>query len=87
VLAVDELACNSVEHGGGRGTLRTWTDPAAVVFEVSDPGVIEDPLVGRGTVEPLADGGRGIWMANQLCDLVQVRSSASGTTVRLHSWT
>jgi hypothetical protein len=26
----------------------------------------------------------GIWIANQVCDLVQVRSTASGTTVRLH---
>jgi len=25
-------------------------------------------------------------MANQLCDLVQVRSSQRGTSVRLHSW-
>jgi len=87
VLAVDELASNSVEHGGGRGTLRSWTDPDEVVFEVSDPGVIDDPLVGRETVAPLSESGRGIWMANQLCDLVQVRSAASGTTVRLHSWT
>jgi len=30
--------------------------------------------------------GRGIWMANQLCSLVQVRSGGEGTQVRLHSW-
>jgi hypothetical protein len=33
-----------------------------------------------------ADGqpyGRGLWIANQLCDLVQIRSSAAGTVVRM----
>jgi anti-sigma regulatory factor (Ser/Thr protein kinase) len=29
-------------------------------------------------------GGYGLWLANQVCDLVQVRSSPAGTTVRLH---
>lgn len=27
--------------------------------------------------------GRGLWLANQACDLVQLRSSATGTVVRL----
>ena len=30
-------------------------------------------------------GGRGVWLANQLCDLVQIRSGAAGTVVRLHA--
>ena len=45
-----------------------------------------DPLAGRlapGTEEL---DGRGLWMVNQLCDLVQLRSSAAGTTVRVHTW-
>ena len=29
-------------------------------------------------------GGRGLWLANRLCDLVQVRSGEQGTVVRLH---
>ena len=28
--------------------------------------------------------GHGLWMANQLCDLVQVRAFAGGNIVRLH---
>jgi hypothetical protein len=48
--------------------------------------VITDPLVGRGLLSDVTEDGRGIWMANQLCDLVQVRSSPSGTTVRLFAW-
>jgi anti-sigma regulatory factor (Ser/Thr protein kinase) len=86
VLAVHELATNSVRHGSGAGVLRGWQDPAAVVFEVSDDGVITDPMVGRRAVTQWSESGRGLWMTNQLCDLVQVRSSDLGTTVRLHTW-
>jgi anti-sigma regulatory factor (Ser/Thr protein kinase) len=86
VLAAHELASNSVEHGGGGGVLRGWSDAEAMVLEVSDPGVITDPLVGRESAMSWSESGRGVWMANQLCDLVQVRSSLEGTTVRLHTW-
>jgi anti-sigma regulatory factor (Ser/Thr protein kinase) len=86
VLAAHELASNSVLHAGGHGTLCSWSDPEAFVLEIRDTGVIADPLVGRDLLDDLAEGGRGVWMANQLCDLVQVRSSAAGTVVRLFSW-
>jgi hypothetical protein len=51
---------------------------------VEDHGRIRIPLVGRIRPEPDADSGRGVWIANQLCDLVQIRSSAAGTVVRVH---
>jgi anti-sigma regulatory factor (Ser/Thr protein kinase) len=86
VLAVHELASNSVEHAGGTGVFRGWSGPESLVVEVSDRGVIDDPLIGREQVLDLSEDGRGIWMANHLCDLVQVRSSERGTTVRLHTW-
>jgi anti-sigma regulatory factor (Ser/Thr protein kinase) len=84
VLAVHEIATNSLRHGGGRGTLRAWAEDARLVCEVSDSGRIANPLVGR--LRPAADqqGGRGVWLANQLCDLVQIRSGPGGTVVRLH---
>jgi anti-sigma regulatory factor (Ser/Thr protein kinase) len=86
VLAADELAGNSVQHAGGHGTMRAWRTDTALVIEVADTGLIDDVLVGREPVLDLAESGRGVSIANQLCDLVQVRSSASGTTVRLHTW-
>ena len=85
-MAVTEVATNSIRHGGGRGSLRVWRDRDALVCEVTDGGHIDDPLVGR-RMPPLSDkGGRGMWLANQLCDLVQVRSTPRGTTVRIHTW-
>ena len=81
VLAVNELATNSVRHGGGKGVLRVWEQAGAFVCEVSDSGRIGDPLAGRERPESLGFGGRGLWIVNQLCDLVQVR----GGVVRLHT--
>ena len=86
VLACHELATNSVIHGGGGGTLKAWTEPGAFAVEVSDTGRITDPLVGRDLLQGLAENGRGIWMANHLCDLVQVLSGDAGTVVRLFAW-
>jgi anti-sigma regulatory factor (Ser/Thr protein kinase) len=83
VLAVNEVATNSIRHGGGSGTLRAWIDGEAVVCELSDDGHITDPLVGRIRPPIDAPGGRGLWLAHQLCDLVQVRSDSDGTVVRL----
>jgi anti-sigma regulatory factor (Ser/Thr protein kinase) len=84
VLAVHELATNSVRHGGGHGVLRVWADAEAVICEVRDAGRIEHPMAGRQ--RPTADqlGGHGLWLINQLCDLVQIRSLATGGVVRLH---
>ena len=84
VLALNEVATNSVRHGGGRGVVRAWVTPASLVCEVRDEGVIADPLVGRFRPGPTQGGGFGLWLANQLCDLVQVRSSGQGSVVRLH---
>jgi anti-sigma regulatory factor (Ser/Thr protein kinase) len=84
VLCVDEMASNSLLHGGGDGVLRMWREPTEVICEISDAGSIADPLVGRENPPVDRLGGRGLWMANQLCDLVQVRSGAFGTVVRLH---
>lgn len=85
VTAVSELAANSVMHGGGSGTLRMWSEGGSLLAEVSDGGRIEEPLVGRVRPDIAQEGGRGLWLANQLCDLVQIRSGSGGTVVRLHT--
>jgi anti-sigma regulatory factor (Ser/Thr protein kinase) len=83
VLAVNELATNSVRHGGGHGVLRTWRDKGSVLFEVRDSGQIDDPLVGRRLRQADQIGGWGVWIAHQVADLVQVRSGPDGTVVRV----
>lgn len=84
VTATSELAANSVIHGGGSGMLRLWREGGRLLVEVEDRGRIEEPLVGRLRPAIAQEGGRGLWLANQLCDLVQIRSGEARTTVRLH---
>jgi anti-sigma regulatory factor (Ser/Thr protein kinase) len=84
VLAVNEVAMNSVRHAGGQGVLRIWGEGGSLVCEVRDPGVVDDPLVGRRAPTWEQDGGWGLYIAHQLCDLVQLRSGSLGTVVRLH---
>ncbi len=82
-LAVHEIATNSVLHGGGAGVLRVWVERGSLVCEIADQGWVRDPLVGRLMPEFGEEGGRGLWLANQLCDLVQVRSRPGRTVIRL----
>jgi anti-sigma regulatory factor (Ser/Thr protein kinase) len=82
LLAVNEIATNSVLYAGG-GALGVWPDNGHMVCEVRDRGYIRDALVGRRRPDPSQERGRGIWLANQVSDLVQLRTSPSGTRVRI----
>ncbi len=84
-LALHEICTNSIRFGGGCGTLSVWVEDGSLICDVADRGRIDDLLVGR--VLPPLDGlgGRGVWLANQLCDLVQLRSGDDFTQVRLHT--
>ena len=83
VLAVNEILSNSISHAHENGELRVWHEPGAVVCEVRDSGHIPEPLVGREEPPAGRVGGHGMWLTNLVCDLVQVRSSAEGSTVRI----
>ncbi|MEU4797581.1 sensor histidine kinase [Streptomyces sp. NPDC023327] len=84
-VAVTEIATNSIRHGGGRGTLRTWVQDSTFLSEFRDAGYISDVMAGRTRPDANQIGGRGLWLAHQLCDLVEIRSTPDqGTTIRLH---
>ncbi len=84
--AVAELAANSARHGGGRGELLTWLQPGALVCEVTDRGRLGSPMAGQREVGAEQEQGRGLWLAHQLSDLVQLRSTARGTAARVFTW-
>lgn len=84
VLAVNEVVTNTLRYAGGIGLLRVWREQDVLICEVRDRGQLDQPMVGRERPAVDQESGRGLWMANQLCDLVQIRSLASGTIVRLH---
>jgi hypothetical protein len=79
-----QLALNSLQRGAAEVTVQMWSQPHALICEVIDDTVIDDVLLGRRV--PVEHKHDGLWRANKLCDLVQMRSSSVGTTVRLHAW-
>ena len=82
-LAASEVAANTLRHAGGSGMLHIWPTADEIICQVTDSGLIDDPLVGRR--RPASDGsGHGLWVVNQVCDLVQLRSGRDGTMVRMH---
>jgi anti-sigma regulatory factor (Ser/Thr protein kinase) len=84
VLAVSEAAANTLRHTRSSGTLTIWNDVEEIVCEIHDEGVIADPLAGRRRPPPDALGGHGLWLVHQVCDLVELRSDSTGTTIRMH---
>jgi anti-sigma regulatory factor (Ser/Thr protein kinase) len=84
VLAVSELAANTLRHTAAVGVLRAWQTADEVICQVADTGFIADPLAGLRRPQPDQPGGQGLWLVNQVCDLVQIRTGSDGTVIRLH---
>jgi anti-sigma regulatory factor (Ser/Thr protein kinase) len=64
--------------------MRIWQERGALLAEIRDGGRIQDPLAGRRRPAGNSPGGYGLWLANQLCDLVQLRATPDGGVARLH---
>ena len=84
IFAANEVATNSIQHGGGSGHIRVWHAAGALTCEVSDRGHVDHPLSDRVRPSQGARDPRGLWLANHLCDLLQLRTFADHTVVRLH---
>lgn len=84
VIAVNEIATNSLRHGGGRGLLRVWQEAGMLTCEIGDSGRIDQPLAGRRRPQAGQEGGFGMWLVHQCCDLVQVRQFPEGNVIRVH---
>ncbi|VVJ17902.1 regulator of sigma factor [Amycolatopsis camponoti] len=83
-VVVTELLANCVEHGGGTGTVRLWTEDGEFVCEVHDRGTLADPLAGRRPATPEQHRGRGLLLVNYLADLVRLHTGDHGTTFRAY---
>lgn len=84
-FAFNEIATNAIVHGRPPASVRIWTGDGEIVCEVADTGGgINDPAAGRVAPSPEAPGGRGLWMARQLCDRLEIRD-AIGCRVSLEA--
>jgi anti-sigma regulatory factor (Ser/Thr protein kinase) len=85
VSAVSELAANTLCHTAGPGTFRAWATRSEVICQVDDDGQIADLLAGTERPDPGdTDGHRGLWLVHQVCDLAEMRTGPTGTTIRVH---
>jgi anti-sigma regulatory factor (Ser/Thr protein kinase) len=84
VIAASELAANTLRHTGGGGTVHVWRTSEEIICQVADTGQITDPLARYQARSDELVGGNGLWVVNQVCDLVQARTGQAGTTTRLH---
>ncbi|MEV0394797.1 sensor histidine kinase [Polymorphospora rubra] len=82
-IAVNELATNAVASAAGPAVLRVWTEPDALVCEITGSSVLTDRLAGRIPPPHTTERGRGLVLVNLLCDLVHVHTTEDSTTVRL----
>jgi hypothetical protein len=70
--------------GRSGARVRAAAEPDGVVVEIGDLCPVPDPLAGREWPPPADGPSRGLWLANQLCDLVQLRSGPGRAVVRMH---
>jgi anti-sigma regulatory factor (Ser/Thr protein kinase) len=83
VLAASEIAANTLGHTASGGTFHVWHDEEEILCQVDDQGWITDPLAGR-VRRPPGSRGQGLFLVNHVCDLVELRTSQGGSTVRMH---
>jgi anti-sigma regulatory factor (Ser/Thr protein kinase) len=84
VIAAGEITANTLRHTSAGGTFWVWHTGEEIICQTRDQGWIADPLAGRWR-RPPEGSGHGLWVVNQVCDLVEIRTSrAAGTIIRLH---
>lgn len=91
VVAVTEVVTNSWGVGSRSIEISVWSlgDEVGVQVDDDGPGLF-DPLAGYRRPQVGSDGGRGLWIARQMTDLVEIIGTPGGTSVRLrmfaHAW-
>ncbi|WP_229071905.1 ATP-binding protein [Actinoplanes sp. DH11] len=85
VLAVNEVITNVVLHAGGNGRLVLRVEDGSVWCVVTDsgPGIPGGYLDTPQAPEAFEVGGRGLWLAHQLCDEVTTATGPIGTSIGL----
>lgn len=93
VIAVHELASNSVRHGPGCGRLRVWATPQTLICEVADgvvaqtqavlPAQITSSSVAATELPWPVESGHGLWLIGKVADGLTVRRDDHGSTVTI----
>jgi serine/threonine-protein kinase RsbW len=84
-LAVNEAVTNAIQHAKGRADVSISRDDAtgSLVVDVIDDGAGIPESVTSERPDPMAIGGRGLYLVHLLCDRVHIDTGSGGTRVRL----
>ncbi len=83
IVIASELVANSLKADADEVSVAVWASDDGVALQIDDDGQgISDPFAGYHRPERDATGGRGLWMARQLCDVVEISSRPRHTAVR-----
>lgn len=84
-MAANEILTNALRYGRGVVALWGWPEDGRFLCQIQDDGPgIADPLAGYLPPADAMEAGRGLWLARQLVDLLQIVPNSTGTTVRLY---
>lgn len=91
-LAIGEACANAIEHGSPCGEDNTFLvrcmiapEQKSVIFEVEDEGA-DFNLKGLSMThvpDSTSEGGRGLYLINQIMDEVAVHNSSTGLMLRM----
>ncbi|WP_306214813.1 ATP-binding protein [Actinoplanes sp. RD1] len=86
VVAAVEIAANGLRHGSAPVRIRAWHHRDTLIVQCDDGGGRPIPVTAgyRRPRLAAAPGGRGLWLARQLADVVITDSVPGRTSVRLH---
>jgi anti-sigma regulatory factor (Ser/Thr protein kinase) len=81
-VAVSELSANAIVHGAPPRRISVYVHDGAFVCQIRDGGRgIADPLAGYLVPDTRSPGGRGLWIAHQLSDVVEAMSDETGSRI------
>lgn len=88
MIAVHELAANTVRHGAGAGQLVISTEPGALQCQVFDAGAASPNgrAGGTGGSPPPwpSPEGHGLWLVRQIADQLSIAPWHGGYQVTAH---
>jgi len=88
MIAVHELAANTVRHGAGAGQLVICTEPGALQCQVFDAGAASPNGRANGTGDSPppwpSPEGHGLWLVRQLADRLSIARWHGGYQVTAH---
>lgn len=87
VVAAIEVATNGLRHGAAPVRVRAWQHHDTLIVQCDDSAGRAIPATAGFRRPRPADalpGGRGLWLARQLADMVLIDSAPDRTSVRLY---